>query len=245
MRGAAALLALALAACARDNAPVTTTAPDWVFRAAPPRTSTHAGPPPLLVMVHGIGADEHDLLPLAPHLDPRLYVVSLRAPRPYGPGFAWFDIAWRADGSVEPNVPQAQEALAGLQAWLAAAPARFGTDPRRTYLLGFSQGAMLSLGLLGTAPDGLAGVVALSGRAPDGLFTRTASDAVARVPLFVAHGRYDDVLPVANGQRIRDVFGAVSRDLTYREYAVAHGIAGDEVADVRAWLAAHLDAPVP
>ena len=58
------------------------------------------GAPPLLVMLHGIGADERDLLPLARFLDPRLVVASLRAPHGYGVGYSWFPIAFRRDGTL-------------------------------------------------------------------------------------------------------------------------------------------------
>ena len=219
------------------------TAPDWPHRLARARRPDPAGRPPLLVLLHGIGADEDDLFPLASLLDPRFTVVSLRAPRPYGPGRAWFHIDWLPDGTVQPDVAQAHAALIELERWLAAAPARFGTDPERTFLLGFSQGAMMSVGLLRRAPARLAGVVALSGRAPDGLFEPEApADAVARVPLLVAHGVHDDLLPVAHGRRMRELFASLSRDFTYREFPVAHGIAGDEVTLVREWLTARLDA---
>lgn len=216
-------------------------APDWVYRVADPRVPPAGERPPLLVVLHGIGADENDLFPLASLLDPRLRVVSLRAPRSYGPGRAWFHLEWRPDGTVDPDVAQARETLAELDAWLAAAPARFGTDEERTYLLGFSQGAMMSVGMLRRAPHRLAGVVALSGRSPDGLFEAEASpEAIAAVPLLVAHGLFDDVLPIAHGRRLREIFGVLSRDFTYREFPVAHGIADDELALVRSWLGERL-----
>jgi phospholipase/carboxylesterase len=62
------------------------------------------------------------------------------------------------------------------------------------------------------------------------------------VPVFVAHGTHDDVLPVAEGRRIRDTLGPRCTDFTYREYPVGHGIADDELAAVAAWLTTHLDA---
>lgn len=216
-------------------------APSFVERVVAARRPTPGGAPPLLVMLHGIGADENDLLPLAHELDPRLTVVSLRAPRRYQIGWAWFDIRWQADGTVVPNVAQARETLADLARWLAAAPARLGTDPQKLYLLGFSQGAMMSLGLLCTTPERLAGVVALSGRYADALFEKRAStDAIARVPLFVAHGTLDDILPVENGRAVRDYFQPLVRDFTYHEYPVAHGIAPAELHDVAAWLTQRL-----
>ena len=113
----------------------------------------------MLLLLHGIGATENDLVPLAGAFDPRLLVVSLRAPRPYQRGFAWFGLDFPAPGEVVPNVEQAHETIADLVRWLAAAPARLGADPQQVYLLGFSQGAMMSLAVLRTAPERLAGVV--------------------------------------------------------------------------------------
>jgi phospholipase/carboxylesterase len=236
-------LAVTLVACDDRTMPsARPRPPTFVERVVPPRQPA-PGTPPLLVMLHGIGADENDLLSLADHVDPRFLVVSLRAPRPYHGGWAWFQIDWRPDGSVVPDVAQARATLADLVGWLGAAPARLGTDPQRVYLLGFSQGAMMSLGVLRAAPERLAGVVALSGLRVDELVvTPAAPDAMARVPVFVGHGTRDDVLPVANGRAIREALAPRVRDFTYREYAVAHGIGADEVADVATWLTAHLDA---
>jgi phospholipase/carboxylesterase len=217
-------------------------APNYVNNVAEPRVVSPGGKPPLLVLLHGIGADENDLFPVGPLLDPRLKVVSLRAPQPYVMGNAWFQIEFKPDGSVAPDVAGAKSALTGLAAWLAEAPAKFGTDPARTYVLGFSQGSMMSLGLLSTVPERLAGVIALSGRDPAGLFELTADPAgVARVPLFVAHGLYDDLLPVTNGRAIRERFQGTSKDFTYREYPVAHGVSEDEIAEIATWLRARLD----
>jgi len=219
-------------------------APSFAYLQAEPRRT--AGSPPLLLLLHGIGADENDLFPIATMLDPRFHVVSLRAPQTYVMGYSWFSIDFLPSGEVRPHVDEALEALAALTEWLAEAPERFGTDPARTYVLGFSQGAMMSLGVLGTRPELLAGLVALSGRDPQALFPMRAPVAeIARVPLFVGHGLYDDVLPVEHGRRTRAAMEGVIRDLTYHEYPVAHGVSDAEVRDVAAWLTAHLDVPVP
>jgi len=244
LRGPARLaLAVVVGAGACNDRPPMMPAPEFVARVAEPREAGAGGRPPLLVLLHGIGADENDLLPLAPMLDPRPKVVSLRAPRDYPVGYAWFQIDFGADGTVRPHLDQAKQSLADLVRWLESAPARYGTDPERTYLLGFSQGAMMSLGVLRTAPELLAGVIALSGRDPEGLFPLTApAEAVAAVPLLVAHGTLDDLLPVENGRRTRAAFEGLSRDFTYREFPVGHGIDEDEIRWVREWLRARLDA---
>lgn len=212
--------------------------PQFTERVVAPRRA-RPGPPPLLVLLHGIGADEHDLLPLAGAVAPQCTTVSLRAPYHYSVGYAWFHLDFRPGGEVVPDVAQARTALRDLVAWLEAAPARLGTDPTHTYLLGFSQGAMMSLGVLRTIPERLAGVMALSGRFAAPLFEATAPpEAVARVPVLVAHGTYDDVLPIANGRATRDALTPLVHDLTYREFPVAHGISDDEVTFVAGWLAA-------
>jgi phospholipase/carboxylesterase len=216
-------------------------APQWTERVVSARR-TAGEAPPLLVMLHGLGGDESNLVPLAEHVDPRFLVVSVRAPRPHRGGFAWFRLTWIAAGDVEPDREQARESLADLVRWIAAAPERLGADHRRVFLLGFSQGAMMSLGALRAAPDRLAGVVALSGHFDEDLFDREApADAVARVPLFVAHGTHDDVLPIANGRAIRDFFTPRLRNVTYREYPIAHAIGPDELRDVSAWLRQRLE----
>ena len=206
------------------------------------RRTSEGVPPPLLVLLHGIGSNEDDLASLAGELDPRFLAVSVRAPRPYHGGWAWFHITFRSGGDIVPDLEQAHETLADFVGWLAAAPARLGADPRRVYLLGFSQGAMMSLGVLRTAPERVAGIIALSGCSVDELVEAPADDgAVARVPVFVAHGIQDRTLPVSDGRAIRDQLQPIVRDFTYREYPIPHTIAPDELRDVATWLTARLD----
>jgi phospholipase/carboxylesterase len=213
----------------------------WVERSVFARQRIDGRQPPLLVLLHGIGADENDLLPLAPRLDPRFTLVSLRAPQRYHQGYSWFHIEFRPDGTVVPDLAQAHDSLAALLGWLHAAPSRLATDPTRTFLLGFSQGAMMSLGVLRTEPERLAGVVALSGGPSEELFEPRASRAaIAAVPLLVAHGTLDDVLPVTQGRLTRDAFSTLSRDFTYREFPIGHAISEEEMRLVAAWLSQRL-----
>jgi len=85
-------------------------------------------------------------------------------------------------------------------------------------------------------------VVALSGIFDDRLVTTPAADAaVAHVPMFVAHGVDDRVLPIADGRAVRDRFQPIVEDFTYREYSMPHTIGPDEKRDVGAWLTARID----
>jgi len=247
LKSVAIAVAVAVGAgCGTDGRPAVdpAAAPAWPERVVEPRTITDR--PPLLVLLHGIGGDEHDLLRLAPYVDGRFRVVGLRAPRSYGPGYSWFQIDVSADGTIRPHADEARAAVLDLARWLAAAPARLDTEPGRTYVLGFSQGAMMTIGIVRSHPEHIAGAVVLSGSGPDDVFPLVAPRAlVGRVPLFVGHGTEDDVLPIARGRAIRDAFADLSTDLTFREYPVAHGVDEDELRDVSTWLTAHLDAGVP
>lgn len=194
--------------------------------------------PPLLVLLHGVGADERDLLPVAAHLDPRLLCVSLRAPRPYPVmGHSWFDIDW----STEPpayDLVQAEESRAAVAALVPDLVRRHGANPARTFLLGFSQGGAVALAVALTRPDLVRGVVVHSGRLLPDLRTRAASPAaLSRLEALVLHGVDDPVLPVERGREIRDFLEPLLGErMLYAEHDGGHEITSASLDDVRWWL---------
>jgi phospholipase/carboxylesterase len=194
------------------------------------------------VLLHGVGADEHDLLPLVPHLDRRLLAVSLRAPREADVmGYSWFDIDW-STAPPRYDLAQAEESRAGLVALLPELVRRHHTDPTRTFLLGFSQGAAVALAVALTRPDLVRGVVVHSGRLFPDLADRVAPPpALARLDALVLHGVDDPVLPVERGREIRDFLAPLLGDrLQYAEHEGEHGVTPESLEDVRGWLAARL-----
>ncbi len=204
--------------------------------------TTRSGPPPLLVLLHGVGADEHDLLPLVPHLDPRLLAVSLRAPHEaQGMGYSWFDIDWSTAPPTY-DFTQAEESRAGLAELVPALVRRHGTDPARTFVLGFSQGGAMALALALTRPDLVRGLVVHSGRLIPDLASRVArGPALDRLEALVLHGVDDPVLPVERGREIRDLLAPLLGDrLVYAEHDAEHGVTPASLDDVRRWLAARL-----
>ena len=215
-----------------------------------PRQAPPAGKrPPLLLLLHGVGSHEYDLFELAPYLDPRFQILSLRAPNTlvYG-SYAWFDVQFTAAGSIiQPD--QAEVSRQKLVAFVEQAPAAYEADPQQVYLIGFSQGAIMSLAVLLTRPDLLAGVVAMSGRTLPELFADNTplsgnlapAQALEEFPLLVIHGDQDQVLPVAHGRATQDRFSILPVDLTYKEYPMPHSISEASLNDVVDWLAARLD----
>ncbi|MGE5408772.1 MAG: alpha/beta hydrolase [Syntrophothermus sp.] len=197
-----------------------------------------AEPEGLLVLHHGRGTDETDLLGLADRLDPgrRLRIVTPRAPLTLqgSPGHHWYLVP--RVGFPDPTTfHAARAALSELHDELWA---ETGVGPERTVLGGFSMGSVMSyaMGLDGARPP-VAGILAFSGFVPtvDG-WEPSLADRQATLA-FVAHGRRDPVMEVGFARRARDLLEAGGLEVTYRESDVGHQIDPAHLADAAAWLA--------
>jgi phospholipase/carboxylesterase len=214
-----------------------------VYLARPPRVSGE-GQSPLLVQLHGVRSSERDLFSFAELLDPRFLVLSVRAPLVRGPNaFAWFDVQVLPDGFLI-DADQLRASRDRLVHFIGAAVAAYGANPDRVYLLGFSQGAIVSLSTALSSPTVVAGVTALSGRIPPEVLPWIAPPAdLAGLPVLVAHGIDDRVIPIAYARSARQVLEGLPVDLTYREYEMAHEVSAGELSDALAWLTVRLDGP--
>ncbi len=201
-------------------------------------------PAPLLVLLHGVGSNERDLLDLADYLDGRFFVISIRAPNPLGPdAFGWYPVNWTADGPIG-DTQKAEASRQAILRFLPEAVAAYDLDARRVFLMGFSQGAIMSLFVALTRPDAVAGIVPMSGRLlPEALAQKAPDDALHGLPVFAVHGARDTVLPIGEGWTIRDELSKLPVALSYREYDMAHEVSAQSLADSAAWLTARLDAP--
>jgi phospholipase/carboxylesterase len=198
--------------------------------------------PPMLLLLHGYGSNEQDLFSLTPYLDKRFLIVSVRAPLPIFPGgYAWFQIDFTPSGT-RMHADQAEQSRLILLEFLDYLLETYQPDARRVYLAGFSQGAMMSLHVALTHPEKIAGVLAMSGRVlADLLPNLAAPEALHEMPIFVAHGIYDDVLPIENGRATKELLAQLPVVLTYHEYPMAHEISAQSLADTTAWLTQQLD----
>jgi phospholipase/carboxylesterase len=194
-------------------------------------------PEGLLVLHHGRGTDERDLLGLADTLDPerRLRVVTPRAPLtlPGSPGHHWYLVP-RVGYPDPESFHAARAALAGLhdRLWEES-----GVSPERTVLGGFSMGSVMSYAMaLGGDRPAVAGVLAFSGFVPvvEGWEPVFADRRSTRA--FVAHGRRDPIMEVGFAQRARKLLGAGGLEVSYRESDVGHQIDPVHLRDATAWL---------
>jgi phospholipase/carboxylesterase len=194
-------------------------------------------PAGLLVLHHGRGADDHDLLGLGDDLDPerRLHVVTPRAPLtlPGWPGYHWYVVP--RVGYPDPDTFHASfAALADLHDELWE---RVGLTPAQTVLGGFSMGSVMSysLALAGDRPAP-AGILAFSGFVPtvEGWEPHLADRTTTRA--FVAHGRNDPIMAVEFGRRARELLEAGGLEVTYLESDVGHSIDPAHVPAAVEWL---------
>lgn len=209
---------------------------------------TGADPRASLIVLHGLGADGHDFVPVcqALRLDavgPVRYVLPHAPSRPVtiNNGYtmpAWYDILELAD-----SPGQRREDEAGLRAAQARITALIereierGIPPSRIVLAGFSQGCAMTLMTGLRYPRRLAGLAGLSGYLP--LAERLDAErsaANAQVPIFLAHGQHDPVLPIAFGQTSRDTLRALGHDIEWHDYPMEHAVCLEEIADLNRWL---------
>lgn len=192
---------------------------------------------PLLLLLHGYGADERDLLALAEHLPGAFVFAAVRAPLapPWpSPGYSWYPI--EGLGGRDPSAVTA--AAEGLLAWLDAA-----ADAPAVGLLGFSQGAAVALQALRLQPERFAFVVNLSGYVTPGALPGDAALAARRPPVFWGRGTRDDVIPGPLVAHTVEWLPAHT-DLSGRVYpGLTHSVSADELADVRTFLDKRLADP--
>jgi phospholipase/carboxylesterase len=201
-----------------------------------------------LVLLHGRGTDEHDLMPLADALDPerRLVAVTPRGPLTFAgqTGAHWYVV--RRVGF--PDEETFSATYARLAAWLDALPEALGVPWERTVLGGFSQGAAMSFALgLGPGRPAPAGILALSGFLPEvpGFEPVLTGPGNGRAgfPIALAHGAADPVIPVAFAHAARERLLAAGADLLYHETpGMPHTIDPGFVPQLRDWLAARTPA---
>jgi len=181
-----------------------------------------------LVLLHGFGADEHDLLPIGDELDPRLRVVSLQGPIALeSGGRAWFDLQQTPQGFAFDPAEVAEGARLALEA-----VEEIARRSPRPLLCGFSQGAGMALSVALERPDLSSGVLALSAVPPQ----EQQPVALHGLPAFVAHGLHDPLIPVEVGRATRDLLQQLGANVTYREYPMGHMVIPTEISDARTWL---------
>ncbi len=202
-----------------------------------------------VIWLHGLGADGHDFEPIVPEL--RLpSELGLRFVFPHAPmrpvtingGMtmrAWFDIlSLDRDGLAD---EAGVRASAGILDGLIQREQERGIDASKIVVAGFSQGGAIALHSALRSQQKLAGLMALSTYMPlasafeDEVLNTDAVDPLG-LPIFMAHGRFDPVLPMELGRESADLLIASGFDVEWHEYPMAHALCAAEIDDIRRWL---------
>ena len=206
-----------------------------------PEGPTPEGGYPLLLLLHGYGSNEEDLMGLSPYLDGRFLLASVRAPHSLDMGgYAWFSLDFTPEGLV-PHFDEARIASTQILELLDGLKSDYPVDPTRVCLLGFSQGASMAVSVGLGVPEAVAAVVSLSGYCPPEVVPDVLSSALDGLPVLMTHGQYDPVIPIGQGQESRDVLARMPVALDYREYPMGHEINTECLQDLATWLAGLLD----
>jgi phospholipase/carboxylesterase len=208
-----------------------------MLRPALERPSAEGALVPGLLLLHGRGADEADLMGLESALDPRLTIVSVRAPFRLGPGFAWYGMSKVG----EPDAETLRASVRELDAFIDGLPAAYAIDPARLYLMGFSQGAVMSAAMALLKPEAVRAALLHSGYVPANSGLGFSPEAARGRPFYLAHGKYDDVIPVTFGRDSHEYLEAAGAEVVYHEYPIGHTISEESLYDLAEWLSARLD----
>lgn len=188
---------------------------------------------PTILALHGRGSNEEDLIGLAPYLPNDFLWISPRGTFSLGPGaYEWFQIS--QIGKPDPN--RLANALNTIDRFIEEILVSYPVDLNNLYLLGFSQGSVVSLSYILTKPQRIAGVIAQSGYVPleSGLQIDEAS--IKNKPFILTHGIHDSMLPVDWARRSRATLQALGANLEYHEFAMGHNITEESLKVISAWL---------
>ena len=210
---------------------------------------TAPNPTASVIVLHGLGADGNDFVPLAHELD-LAAVGAVRFVFPHGPmrpvaingGMvmrAWYDIFGAElgpGGAPREDTAGLRESRTLVETLIARERAR-GVAASRIVLAGFSQGCAMTLMAGLRHAERLAGLMCLSGYLPLAALTAAERDAAnAATPVFMAHGSADPVIPIARATQSRDALVALGHPVEWHAYPMPHSVCPAEIADMNRWL---------
>lgn len=186
---------------------------------------------PLVIVLHGRGADANDLADLAPEIDGGYRFVFPNAPRRFEPypgmafGYTWFD-------GLPPDPASIAASRALVLELIDALVAKYPTPPGKIILSGFSQGGMMSLDCGYRTGQKLAGIVVMSGALYEGDLPPIRPEP----PVLIVHGTADEMINVNMARRARRVLEEKGADLDYHEFPMGHHVTGESLDVVRDFI---------
>ncbi len=194
--------------------------------------------PALLLMLHGYGSNEQDLFSFASELPDELLIVSAQAPMSMGFGqYAWYTISFGADDTKFSDIPEAIHARDLIIQFIDELQETYHFDPKRSFLMGFSQGTILSYAVTLTAPDKIKNTLALSGYINEDMILLSENkEELKELSFFCSHGSVDPVIPVEWARKLPKQLDNYAIEHVYKEYYAGHGIVPANINDFKSWI---------
>ncbi|WAL84002.1 phospholipase [Pandoraea sp. XJJ-1] len=195
-----------------------------------------------LFLLHGVGGNETNLMPLAGDLPKQLELVFVRSQFTLAPGqYAWFQVHFGATGPVI-NADQANDSRKRLRQLVQSLRKEDGDAPVPALMAGFSQGGILSASVALSAPEDVARFAILSGRILPELEPHLASrEALKQAAGFIAHGEYDDKLRVAFASHADEWLTELGVPHETHIYPINHTLSADVVRDFSSWISRQIE----
>lgn len=187
---------------------------------------------PVLFIFHGIGSNEQSMFSLIEGLEEEFYVFSVRGPIEQPPGYAYFTI----QGYGQPHREIFDQGIDNLADFINYAIEKYDLDREQLYLLGFSQGAIVSMALGLILGERIKGIVALSGYIPTFVKEEYKTKPVNNISLYISHGEFDNILPYKWGLESKKYFDELGASVTFRSYPVIHAVSNENQIDFKNWL---------
>ncbi len=194
--------------------------------------------PSLLILIHGYGSNEEDLYSFANELPDELLILSVRAPQEIGAGsYAWYTIHFNNTQGKFSDIPEAIAAREQISTFIDEVQNEYNISPDKTYLLGFSQGTILSYAVALNYPTKVQKVIALSGYInPELLPGNIETNDYSKLDFFISHGSVDQVIPAEWAKQAPSFLNNLNIKNCYKEYPVGHGVAPQNFFDLKKWL---------
>ncbi|MCK8668613.1 alpha/beta hydrolase-fold protein [Pseudomonas azerbaijanoccidens] len=192
---------------------------------------------PLVIFLHGYGSNEQDLFGIKDELPKPYTYLSVRAPMVMQEGsYQWF--RKKGEGAYNGETDDLKSSGQLLLDFVAQAAKKYHTEPDKVYLVGFSQGAIMSYEVALRHPEAVGGIAALSGRILPVLRAELKPDEKRQsLAIFIGHGTADKRLPLSDGTEANSLLQSVSLEPEFHAYqGVGHSISAEEMQDLNAWL---------
>jgi len=193
---------------------------------------------PIVIMIHGYGSHENDLYSLKDYLGTEAHYLSLRAPMSLGfGGFAWYPIHFDAVGAKTSDTEMAAQSRDLILRFIEEFKIQEGLRDNPIWLMGFSQGAILSYGLALSYPEHFSRVMALSGYVLKEIVPEQYRlQDLQHLDFFISHGNEDEVIPVRAARMTTEFLEKIKLKHRYQEYPAGHGINPDNLKDLIDWF---------